>query len=637
MLVTALTSGGQQMWTTSIPNGSFGTAVNGQPSPVGDGNGGILAPVGESGAFGGASGLADLDGPTGSKIWEYDAPSGQTLGIFAVGPDGTVFVNQISVNQVSVVAVNRTTGAGSQIYSLPQSTLAAGCTASPTIITDFTGTSDEIFTAAASSPIVGPDGSVFLNIFSENKVNTSSCGGPDSAVQSDTQTISLVQIPPGGSPVVTQLNQSVNPSGQLFSLLEFGPVIPDGQGGALASWNFIPDIDLPRFELENESHISDVSSSGLSDFPTSVFPTEMVLGDNGMAFVTDQVNVVALNVTGGSAAWSYTSQSTTAPLDLVAAISGGGLTVNDGSAGIVAIDPSGNPTTSGITASAPSPWPIGNWVGIMGDPTLTMFVGTSTDLAVTDWVVLQGSRQTKSAAPKLSMSVFMPVAPGLPNNTTFGTTTSAGNNIVAALSKKPVDVRLFLDTNPPLATVQNFKDNVATPLDIVAFIGHAFLISVSGVNISVGLRFRDLSLVVNNSPALTFTPNEMVVRTGPIQTAAKVIFIGSCDTNSAFLSMWDINTDTITRALVVPDLARMATLNPTFSSIDQGSVDLVQATIALEQITILLSKGESVSKAVGDTNTFLSTLYQNNPGLHNNPLAQWTVIGGQNVQPKSQK
>jgi hypothetical protein len=351
----------------------------------------------------------------------------------------------------------------------------------------------------------------------------------------------------------------------------------------------------------------------------------MILGENGVAYLNYGGGATAFNIADGTSLWDYAS-----PCDctthLVNAISGGGLIINDPTLGLISLDASGNATMTGTIATTPSPWSLGNWVGVVGDPLMAMFVGpslNSTLLALSDFPMLHGNRQATSAAPKMIMSVFIPVAPGATGDPLFGTTAAAGAHITSALSQSPVDLRLFISTGSDQATAQKFIDNVASPLDVVAFIGHGDLRPNGTGLMSVGLFFTDIEIVLTQ-----FRNNNTQRPVDKINTAAKIIFVGSCDTSTEFLSLWDINSTNGGRALVVPDLTEMARLNPNFTEITQQEVDLVQATFVLEQIAIGLSRGDAIQKAVTDANAFVRTKYDGNPGMQTNPLAQWTVAPG---------
>ena len=65
-----------------------------------------------------------------------------------------------------------------------------------------------------------------------------------------------------------------------------------------------------------------------------------------------------------------------------------------------------------------------------------------------------------------------------------------------------------------------------------------------------------------------------------------------------------------TKALVVPDLKKMALVNAgTVSPDNQGKVDLAQATVAYQALINALSNGGTVSAAVDAANAAISSWY----------------------------
>jgi hypothetical protein len=140
-----------------------------------------------------------------------------------------------------------------------------------------------------------------------------------------------------------------------------GAVIPDGQGGVLATWfNY----------SSNATTVADIGTPGggrtiFSSFPIGI--SSMVLGDNNTAFaINGYTAVAAFDATTLQQKWSYAS--TGGLLSLVAATSGGGVTINDSSQGVIQLDSSGNASTP--VASLQGAQYSGNamWLGLTGDP-----------------------------------------------------------------------------------------------------------------------------------------------------------------------------------------------------------------------------------------------------------------------------
>ena len=112
-----------------------------------------------------------------------------------------------------------------------------------------------------------------------------------------------------------------------------GPIVPDGQGGVVATWTIFPSRGaVPQYPYQAADVVSmQVGTTyNLQFSPTSVSfgksPT-IVLGENGVAFAagssaTDQI--VSFNVTSGTVNWTYQATGGN-KLSIVASISGNGL------------------------------------------------------------------------------------------------------------------------------------------------------------------------------------------------------------------------------------------------------------------------------------------------------------------------
>jgi outer membrane protein assembly factor BamB len=64
---------------------------------------------------------------------------------------------------------------------------------------------------------------------------------------------------------------------------------------------------------------------------------EIVLGENNLAYVTDTTNLIAFDYSSGQTFWSYSAPNGHT-VDIVAASSGGGVTINDSQQGLVPLD-----------------------------------------------------------------------------------------------------------------------------------------------------------------------------------------------------------------------------------------------------------------------------------------------------------
>ena len=163
-----------------------------------------------------------------------------------------------------------------------------------------------------------------------------------------------MRVSPDGGVGFVSLDSTANSGG-----LSAGAVIPDGQGGMVATW----------LNSSNATVAADIGTPGGGQAIFSSFPNgigSMVLGDNNTAFATDGNNMVAFDATSLQPKWSYAS--TGGFLSLVAATSGGGVTINDSSQGVIQLDSSGS--ASAPVASLQGAQYFGNalWLGVTGDP-----------------------------------------------------------------------------------------------------------------------------------------------------------------------------------------------------------------------------------------------------------------------------
>lgn len=169
-------------------------------------------------------------------------------------------------------------------------------------------------------------------------------------------------------------------------------VIPDGNGGVLATWVEVPGNANGPYPLTIadvgpngtvQANFSNLNGQGAGD-------SSLVLGDNNTAFATDGATVVSFNVSTLQQNWAYTS--TGGSLSFVAATSGGGLTINDSQLGVIQLDSSGNASAPVASLRAATPLgytdlffaslssSLGGWAGI-DNSTTTLSVGPSQNLS----------------------------------------------------------------------------------------------------------------------------------------------------------------------------------------------------------------------------------------------------------------
>ena len=119
------------------------------------------------------------------------------------------------------------------------------------------------------------------------------------------ESLSLLQIFQNGATRSLQMSSfGLNPSGADQPINQPGDVIPDGNGGVLASWT----PDASGGAGENPLTVADIGSQGAMqssntfsaiqiDVGRPIPNSNLVLGENGTAFVTDGNNVVSFSPT----------------------------------------------------------------------------------------------------------------------------------------------------------------------------------------------------------------------------------------------------------------------------------------------------------------------------------------------------
>ena len=218
-LIQGVTRDGQQEWQQLQQPVPGGRDSQGRlpllVQSVADGSGGLLLLFCDPSLFQNACQLTDLDGQTGSFAWQYTSPHGFN-GSFAVRQDGAVIITEY--DQVSydnwLVMFNGTTGQRTPLMDL--SPLGGGG-------------------GATGPPAVDTNGNTYVLYDDLNGQN-----------------VDLLTVQPDGSASTQQIATSPN-------VPYPGEVIPDGQGGQLATWTY-QSGDLFPFEL------TQVTSQGSSTF-----------------------------------------------------------------------------------------------------------------------------------------------------------------------------------------------------------------------------------------------------------------------------------------------------------------------------------------------------------------------------------
>jgi len=415
-VIRALTADGRQLWLAQVPSPRFLEEMK----PIPDKNGGILLdyPVSRR--------IIDLDGQTGNQIWEYDLASVDSDRQIAVGPDGTIYFREVKFvpdpvvggNTAivwSVTSLDGNTGAPTTLYTVPPSRL--------NLLDTCQG--GELTLPANGSIIsnlsIGLDGTVFAKTIVRNDTELF-CNGSNGFLPNEV--LSLLELQSGSVNVVPIRTLTIaddpDPGADIGF---FTDIVPDGQGGAFASW-----VLLGR-NLAEQPHIAHVSGSGAVDLTPPLDAVKMVLGDQDLLFVASLDTIAAIDQQGGGTQWTWTApQSNSLTLQLVAATDGGGLVAkyNLGSGDIlVRFDPSGvpslddwdiNPDGSAIGFNNFGYWDAGNWYG-QSSRAIQELAGQSFALASTTYPFPQGTPQRHSSEdPNVRFKQTTPCTGGFDDN-----------------------------------------------------------------------------------------------------------------------------------------------------------------------------------------------------------------------------
>jgi hypothetical protein len=399
-LVQALTFDGQQMWQSTLGK------LAGPSMP--DGFGGLLSmqacdstdPINKPFT------VLDKDAVTGATLWQggFVQFSENTpvclAGIpkIAIRQDGAVVVAMPLQVTNPLLILDGKTGGTLSSSSIPPST-----------IQDTTGSvnSCDCFTPLGQ-PIVDSDGSVNVLYEVRNISEFDRGGGPPSIGS----VLWLLRIGPDGTTNSTQVSSS--DSADLFP----GNIMPDGQGGILATWAVVP-IDVTAPPLTNPYQAADVLSGPAISYNMPMAPSQVVtnpvsglpvffppvLGENGTAFVSYGTNVTSFSVSSGVLNWNYQAASQSS-LAIIAAMAGNGLVAKTTTQGIDTVtrfDSTGALTQDGWSGNSAQFYMADMW--FTSTNTLAAVSANSFDWALSLWPKDQ-CRGTWQAKRKIKLLVY---------------------------------------------------------------------------------------------------------------------------------------------------------------------------------------------------------------------------------------
>jgi hypothetical protein len=404
--VQALTPDGQQLWQTLLP------VLNSHSVP--DVFGGLLVTEYQTCKPGQTDPMriVDLDGTTGQPRWQITAQPSQggsgPLYCFAEAPRMALRHN----GEVIIAALGNTSGLPELMIMNSKTGAATQFPIPPTTYTNPDGSTVQGY-SRIGAPTVDSDESAYV----EYEVRV--VAYPPKNISS---TLYLLQIAPNNSTTTTQL-ASTTQDESLFP----GPIIPDGQGGVLASWAVSPSNPPVPAQPYQVAHVVGgtlLATYSLPFSPTTVpygkYPT-LVLGENGTVFATDGTNkdggpqIVSLDLNSGAPNWSYQAPAQ-AQLSFIAATDGNGLVAKStsGNETIVRFDTTGNPVADTWTAAA---GPTSNldyfasdtWLGVSGvNASYTALAGNELLYSTTSsWCEPDGPNKNGNTGPAaVTINIF---------------------------------------------------------------------------------------------------------------------------------------------------------------------------------------------------------------------------------------
>lgn len=402
--------------------------------------------------------LTDLDAQTGSTVWQQNLePSGTAGGLAAplngglssVRPNGDLVIagqagagSYSATNYPDVVGnmVSLVNGATGQIMPIPipPVTWNFNCGLPQGFNPNSPGDSNIISMATDSA------GNTYVEYNHEDQSTLilDSCTGFNYETEGKTSSVRLLTIGVGGSSSDQELATSSisatcqNGAPPLYPAMFADSVVPDGEGGVLATWvkgpafGWTPPCDgnLTRYPDGAVSvQVTHISASGsatyelplMEDITASFGPpyrTHIVIGDNGTAFATNGVEIVSFNVDSGAINWTYQSS---AALSLLVSSSGGGVTAKAVTAGdvetVLRFDASGNVTMDNWTGSGIINYGGSLWFGYSNND-LGAYSAAPVELSAASWYAPDGNGGN-AAIQDISVPDF---SQSVPNQTTIG-------------------------------------------------------------------------------------------------------------------------------------------------------------------------------------------------------------------------
>jgi hypothetical protein len=558
--------------------------------------------------------LIRMDGASGLQSWYYDSPGLVSTG--AVRPDGTLFAVEQSGGYYSnqtgrLLGLDGASGNPVFQYQLPLS------------FQNHYGNEDDCtfhdsgFSSPQTGPMsIAPDNAVYVEVLTRTLIDVFDCNTFTNNLAGSGSTLQLLRAGASGTSLLP-----LSSSSSIFQFQGPGEVIPDGQGGVLATW----DMNFQSIgTFTDVAHVTHVDQNGnVTDYTLPFSQLEgwcgdapcqgdgsrghLVLGDNNIAFASNSHELIAFDVNSGAVQWTRLAPQNH-QFPLVAASAGSGVVATDLSYDnsnnpteqVVSFDSTGNSTydtsiASGITNL--DYWGLGEYLGVSSVFQQVMSA-TPFEVPLTP-SPRRGSDRSGNGGPNLArISTFIPVGQ-IDDRTPEQITVS---QFEATFKQDVPGIDLFSDHINGQDTSERFRKQIDDgSWNAMAFIGHSvFTTTPSGI-ISVGICFSDVCLekqpapgepgYTNQPPGLTPSYGNLgwVTVPPPFGTKTRIVFIGSCYASDNLRRWFAITNSTKGRVLIM-------------SNNDQNGTGLLAAADAWRRIAKDLVNGLNVQTALSNVN-----------------------------------